>query len=170
MKALRILLALLLATAAIAVITRLIVPRIRCNLVKGEVNRDVRWRLAGIGDEYERVVRARRNVAKCQACLAIFPEDHQMHMLLAANLRIMGRYDEAVRTFEHALTLTERPEIYAQIGELEIERGNIEAARRALLKAAEFDIDYVQTVDQPLRTEIYEAVLARHERLRAAKR
>lgn len=170
MKALRILLALLLATAAMAVITRLIVPSIRCNLAKGEINRDVRGRLAGIGNEYERIVRARRNIAKCQECLAIFPEDYQLHMLRAANLRILGRYDEAVRTFEHALTLTERPEIYAQIGELEIERGNVEAARRALLKAATFNITFVKTVDQPLRGEIYEAVLARHERLRAAKR
>lgn len=169
MKTLRILLALLLTMTTIAFITRAAAPRIRCNLAKGEINRSVR-RFDRIGNEYERIVRARRNVAKCQECLAIFPQDYQLHMLRAANLRILGSYDEAVRTFEYALTLTERPEIYAQIGELEIERGNIEAARRALLKAATFNLTYVETVDEPLRGEIYEAVLARYNRVRAAKR
>jgi tetratricopeptide (TPR) repeat protein len=90
-------------------------------------------------------------------------------MLLGANLRILGRYEEAVRALEEALLLAERPEIYAQLGELEIERGHIEAARRAVLRASTFNLMYVYTVDPPLRDEIIAEVTARHERLRAAK-
>jgi tetratricopeptide (TPR) repeat protein len=168
MRALRVVLLLLLATSAVAVITRVLLPRIECNLAKGAINRDVR-NFSRTGDDYQRALRAQRNIAKCQKCLAIFPEDHQLYMLLAANLRILGRYDDAIRTFEQALALAERPEIYAQIGEVEIERGNVEAARRALVKAATFNIVYVETVDQPLRDEVYAEVFARHARLQAAK-
>jgi len=169
MKAFRLTLALLLLAATIALIERVMVPRVRCNLAKGEVNRIVR-RFHRIGDEYQRINMARKNLAKCDACLSVFPEDYQLHLLRAANLRILGRPDEAVRSFEHALALTERPEIYAQIGEVEIERGNVEAARRALLRAATFNIMFVETVDDPLKTEIYSAVYDRNERLLAAKR
>ncbi|HYC60588.1 MAG TPA: hypothetical protein VEK79_13570 [Thermoanaerobaculia bacterium] len=168
MKAFRVVLAVLLLGAAIAVIERAMVPLVRCNLAKGAINRTVR-RFHRIGDEYQRFNMARRNLVRCDECLAAFPNDYQMHLLRAANLRILGRYDEAVRTFEHALTLTERAEIYAQLGEVEIERGNVEAARRALLKAATFNIEHVMTVDQPMRDEIYTAVYARIDRLKAAK-
>jgi tetratricopeptide (TPR) repeat protein len=167
MKALRILLALLLLSVTVAAITRQLVPRVRCNLMKGQVNRDVR-RFARSGYEYDRIVRARRNLQRCNECLAKFPEDHQLYLLRGANLRMLGSYDEAVHSFEQALALVERPEIYAQLGELEIERGNVEAARRALLRAATFNIMYVETVDEPMRTEIYKQVYDRIERLRAA--
>lgn len=166
MKALRALLALLLVAAVIAAIVTTMVPRIQCNLAKGRINREVR-RIARSGDEYERRTLARRNVEVCRRFLAIFPEDHQLHMLLGANLRILGSLDEAVRSFQRALALTERPEIYAQIGELEIERGNIEAGRAAVTKAATFHMVYLGTVDEPLRSEINNAVMARYDRLRA---
>jgi tetratricopeptide (TPR) repeat protein len=164
MKAFRALLALLLVAALMAVIAKAMVPRLQCNLAKGRMNREVR-RFSGSGDEYERITQARANVEVCRHFLTIFPEDHQLHMLLAANLRILGNLDEAVESFQHALALTQRPEIYAQIGELEIERGNIEAARAALTKAATFHMFYVEAVDEPLRSEIYRAVMARYERL-----
>jgi tetratricopeptide (TPR) repeat protein len=169
MKALRVFVAALLATAVVVVITRSLVPRMHCNVVKGEVNRDVR-RFSRIGYEYDRVALARRNLAKLDPCIERFPEDYQLFILRGANLRVLGSPEEAVEAFQHALTLTERPEIYAQIGEIEVERGNIEAARLALTKAATFNVAFVETVDQPLRGEIYAAVLARHRRLREAKK
>ena len=168
MKVIRVALAVLLFAVTVALIERVMVPRVRCNLAKGEINRIVR-RFHRISDEYLRYNLARKNLARCDECLETFPEDYHLHLLRAANLRILGRYDEAVRTFEHALTLTERPEIYAQMGEVEMERGNVEAARRALLRAATFNIMYVETVDDPLKTEIYTAVYDRIDRLTAAK-
>jgi tetratricopeptide (TPR) repeat protein len=167
MKAIRALLALLFVAALAAVIAKAMIPRLQCNLAKGRMNREVRA-FGRSGDEYARLTGARENVETCRHYLTIFPEDHQLYMLLAANLRVLGSLDEAVENFRHALTLTERPEIYAQIGELEIERGNIEAGRAAMTKAATFHMLYVETVDEPLRSEIYKAVMARYERLQAA--
>lgn len=169
MKPLRFLLAMLLAAAAVAVIANVMVPRLRCNRVKGEVNTSVR-RLHRIGNDYERIARARRNLQRCEQCLTIFPDDHQLHILRGANLRVIGSYDEALRALERSLELTERPETYAQIGEIEMERGNVEAARTALLKAATFNIRYVMMVDQPMRDELYTAVYERIDRLREGRR
>lgn len=169
MKAIRAFLALTLAAAAIAMIVKVAIPRLECNLAKGRVNREMK-RLAQMGDEYDRLSRARKNVATCRACMAMFPYDHHWHLLLAANLRILDERDEAILSFQRALALTERPEIYAQLAQLEIERGNISEGRAALLRAATFQIFYIDYVADPLRGEIQTAVMARYERLRAKAR
>jgi tetratricopeptide (TPR) repeat protein len=167
MKAVRILLALLLAAAAAAVIVRIAIPRLECNLAKGRINREVR-RMARSGNEYDRIVKARANVITCRTCIAQFPQDHHFYMLLGANLRVLGDRDEAVRSFQQALALIERPEIYAQIAELEVERGNVEAARKALMTASTFQIFYIDYVSEPMRSQVQNEVMARYNRLRAS--
>lgn len=169
MRALRFTLALLVSIAAIALIVRGVLPRVECNRAKGVINRDVR-RFARIGDENARVTVARRNVDLCRRCLAIYPDDFQLHVLMGANLRILGDANAALQSYENALAISERPEIYAQMGEIEIERGNVEAARALLLKAATFNIAYLDVVDEPMRTEIASDVLMRQARLLAARK
>lgn len=132
------------------------------------MNREVR-RFSRSGDEQVRLEQARNNIAACRRCLALYPEDFQFHLLMGANLRILGNYDEALQSFERALVIAERPEVYAQMAEIEIERGRPDTARQYLRNAAMFDLRYAAVVDQPLRGEIEAEVLARHERLRAGK-
>jgi len=167
MKAIRFLLALMIAAAATAVVVRVAIPRLECNLAKGRINRDVR-RLSRTGNEYERIALARANAATCRKCIALFPQDHHWYMLLGTNLRVLGDSEAALQSFRHALTLIERPEIYAQIAELEIERGNIEAGRTALMRASIFQIFYIDYVSEPMRSEIQNAVMARYDKLRAS--
>ncbi|HEV7764273.1 MAG TPA: hypothetical protein VGQ76_04665 [Thermoanaerobaculia bacterium] len=169
MKTLRTLLALLIVIAAIALIVERILPRIQCNRDKGRINRNVR-RFSRTGDENERLTKARSNLEACRRCLALYPEDFQLHMLTAANLRILGSPDDALRSFENALAIAERPETYAQMAEIEAERGNAESARRYMLKVATFSLTYADYVDEPMRGEIQAEVLAHYERLRAAHR
>jgi len=165
MKPLRAVLALLLVAALAVMVTRVFVPRISCNLAKGRINRSVRG-FARIGDDYRRTALARANLEECRRCLEYFPEDHQLYTLYGANLRFVGRLDEALEAFRKALALTERPEIYAQIGEIEIELGNVEAGRAAVMKAAMFHTLYAETVAEPMRSEINAVVRERYERLR----
>ena len=165
MKPLRALVALLLVATLAVMVTRVFIPRISCNLAKGRINRSVRG-FSRIGDDFRRTELARANLEECQRCLAYFPEDHQLYTLYGTNLRFLGRLDEALDAFKKALTLTERPEIYAQIGEIEIERGNIEAGRAAVTKAAMFHMLYIEVVAEPMRSEINAVVQARYTRLR----
>ena len=144
MRVVRIVLALMVVAASTAVVLRVAIPRWQCGADKGRINREVRrmWRT---GDEYERLQRARANVARCRECIARFPQDHQLHMLLASNLRM-----------------------WAQIGEMEIERGNLDAGRDALITAATFEIFFIDWVSEPVRSQVNNAVMARYERLRAS--
>lgn len=168
MRALRAFLALSVAVAAMVLIARGVVPRIECNREKGRMNRDVR-RSARSGGESLDAEQAHRNILSCRRCLTLYPDDFQLQMLMAANQRLLGNYDEALRSYERALATAERPEIYAQMAEIELERGRPDAARTLLRNAAMFDIRYARLVDQPLRGEIEAEVLARHERLRAGR-
>lgn len=169
MRVLRSLLAGVVMIAAIALIVRGILPRIECNREKGRINREVR-RFGRSGDENARTAQASNNVVSCRRCLTIYPEDFQLHMLMAANLRILGNDEEALQSYARAQAIAARPEINAQMAEIEIERGNLDTARKLLLRAAMFDVRFVETVDEPLRGEILAEVLARHERLRAARK
>lgn len=169
MRALRLLLALLIAVATIALIARGVLPRIECNRDKGRINRDVR-RFARIGDESMRIDIARKDLDACRRCLEIYPEDFQLHMLMAATLRVLGDADAALQSYENALKIAERPEIYAQMGEIELERGNVEAARELLLTAGRFHIGLLDIVDEPMRSEIAADVLIRQARLLAGRK
>lgn len=164
MKTVKAFVALLLAAASTAPIARVAIPRLECNLAKGRINRELR-RMASTGDEFQRAAAARRNVAICRRCMANFPQDHHWPFLLGGNLRILNERDDAMRSFERSLALAERPETYAQIAEVQIELGNIEAARAALLQAVTFQLAYAESVDVPLRTEVENAVYERYERL-----
>ena len=167
MRVVKFVLVLMLAAVSAAAVVRVAIPRWKCNLEKGRINREVR-RLSRTGDEYERISRARVNVAKCRECIALFPQDHQFYMLLAANLRVLGERDEAIRTLKHAISLVERADMWAQIGELEIERGNLEAGRAAIMTAASFEIFYIDWVSEPMRHQLQNAVMERFNRLQAA--
>lgn len=164
MKALKAFLALLLAAASVVVIVRVAVPRLNCNLAKGRINRGT-GRLWEEGREFQRTTAARRNLAICRQCVAAFPYDHHWYYLLGSNLRIVGEREEALRSLRQALALAERPETFAQVAELEIELGNVEAARAALLRAAMFQSAYASAVDAPLRQEVEDVVYDRYERL-----
>lgn len=168
MRALRALLALSVTVAAVVLIVRGVVPRIECNREKGRMNREMRLSSRS-GGEPIRVEQANRNVLSCRRCLTIYPEDFQLQLLMGANLRILGNLEEALLSCERALATAERPEVYAQMAEIELERGRPDAARTLLRKAAMFDVRYARTVDQPLRGEIEAEVLARQERLRAGR-
>jgi Flp pilus assembly protein TadD len=168
MRALRTVLALLVSIAALALIARGVTPRIACNRDKGRINREVR-RFERTGDENGRTTSARNNVIDCRRCLAIYPEDFQLHMLMGANLRVLGDAEGALQSYRRALAIAERPEMYAQMAEIEIERGDIVAARALMLTAASFNTRLLETVDEPMRSDIAREVFAKQERLRAAR-
>lgn len=164
MKAIKALIALCLVAASIAFVSRMVLPRLECNLSKGVVNRSMA-RLWNSGREFERIDMARRNVAMCRVCIAQYPQDHHWYYLLGVNLDILGDHEEAIRNLEQSLALADRPEVYGRLAEMQVEVGNVEAARAALLKAATFQIAYADLVDGPLRLEVQAEVLQRYERL-----
>jgi tetratricopeptide (TPR) repeat protein len=169
MTALRWLLALLVVAASVAAIARLVVPRIACNREKGRIQADA-IAFGNMGDDYERTVRARRNVEVCRRCLDRIPSDYEMWFLLAVNQRVLQQRDEALQSFRQALSLNERPETYAEIAVLELERGNVDLARELLVRATRFNLTFSEYVSPPFSHEIYAEAMAKQKELQQRRR
>jgi tetratricopeptide (TPR) repeat protein len=166
LKALRIAVALLAITASAIAAIRIAIPPWLCNLEKSRVN--AATILADRArSSYEQSRRAYEMVQICETCLKRIPNDSEFRMLLGKNQHLLGKYDIAELNYRRALELTERPETYANLALLQLDRGQLEEARKSLHHAATFDMSYVEWVSQPMRQEIYHAVLRRHRQLGA---
>lgn len=164
MKWLRALLAVAVVIAAAVSAWRLVIPRYRCNRDKAIVNATTILLESGPAD-YERTVKARRLAETCRRCLERFFEDYEFHLLLASNQWLMGDFEGAERSYRNSLALNERPETYANLALMQIEMGKTAEARKNLYHASLFHLAACELVTDPLRTEVRQAVLARHERL-----
>lgn len=89
-------------------------------------------------DDYERVSRLRRNLEDLYANERQCRTDIRLYMLVAENEEMLGRDDDAIRTYEQALTIDRRPEIYTALGFALIRRGRIDDAVKMYVLAAHF--------------------------------
>jgi len=99
-------------------------------------------------NDYERTMRARRNLERLSALRAECPTDVRVHMLTGANLEILGRPEDALASYQAALAADQRPEIYAAIGEIQIQLGRPEDAIASYVRAARFNrnlYDYIHS-------------------------
>lgn len=165
MTAVRWLLALMLIAGSVAVIARRILPIVECNREKARIQAEAK-EFENTGDEYLRTTRARRNIEACRRCVERVPAEYEMWFLLGVNQRVLQQRDDALQSFRQALALNERPETYAEIALLELERGNVDQARQLLVRAAMFNVMFSEYVSNPLRREIYREVLRRQEALK----
>lgn len=168
MKALRVTVALLVIVASAMVAFRVALPALRCNREKAIANA-----VTIVSDRartsYERTRRAQTMAAACLKCLKVFPNDAELWTLLASNQHVLGQYAEAERNYRRSIELNERAETYAFLALLELDRGQVEEARRNLFRAGVFDISLLELVSSPMKEELYEAVMQRHEKLRGSR-
>jgi hypothetical protein len=169
MRAIKALLALLLVATCALVAVRIVLPPYRCNEVKARANAAVIVRDRARNSE-EQIRRARRLAEECERCLRDLPNDAELMMLLAANQHVLGLTIEAEQNYHHALALNERAETYAFLALLQLDQGRIDEAKKNLTHACTFDISLVELVSSPMREEIYETVMQRHEKLRGGSR
>src|SRR5690349_772028 len=168
MKALRAVAALLLITVSALVARRIVLPPWRSNFDKARVN--AATVLPDRPRTFGQVRRARQLETMCLRCLELIPNDVEFRTLLGSNQRMLGLYDDAERNYRQSIALTERAETYAFLALLQLDRGRLEEARQNLYHACLFDMNQVELVSSPMREEIYEAVIARHTKLRGGSR
>ena len=169
MKALKAVLALLLVAAGAVTEYRIVLPAIHCNEIKGRANSALRIR-DRVPNSYEQIELARRMAAECARCIESFPNDAEFRTLLASNQHALGMLDEAEHNYRLALDLNERAETYAYLALLQLDQGRLDEARQNLVHACLFDISLVDLVSSPMKEEVYEAVMKRHEKLRGGSR
>lgn len=106
---------------------------------------------------------ARRNVDAFAPCLNALCRDVSLDILVAANDRVLGRSDEAIRLYLDALRLDVRPEIYVNLAETELTLGNRKAAREHALRATLFNVGMLANIDDGLlRDDTAKALIALH--------
>jgi len=106
-------------------------------------------------DRQKAALAARQNLAIIRKQLRISPEAIDLYMLAAVNYRVLERPDDAIDMYTTALKYDRRPEIYLQLGNSEFERGNHDAALRAILPALKFNPLYIEAVTSAsLRTTL----------------
>jgi tetratricopeptide (TPR) repeat protein len=164
MKWLRATAAVLIVAACALAATRLVIPRLRCNRDKAIVN-SATMRLERGAADYERTVQARQLAEMCRRCLERFPNDYEFHLLLASNEAFVGDLEGAEQSYRRSLALNERPEALAYLAVMQLGQGKTEEARKNLYRAALFNLAVVELVSDPLKSEVAQAVVARHKTL-----
>lgn len=130
--------------ASIAVVTAAVALVERCSYLPCRCNREeayVRLRTEKIIDtpSVEAARMEQDNVDVLSRCIAQNPTDTTASMLLAANLRLLGRKQEAATVYAKALLYERRPEIYLGLGILQFELGQRDAALENLVRARMFN-------------------------------
>lgn len=117
----------------------------RCNVMISEltVRTDAAERAV---EDYERVVRARRNLADLAPLRDSCATEVRVPMLMGANQEVVGRLDDAAESYRSALGIEQRPEIYMALAGVEIQLGRIDDAVANYVAAARFAPHIVQWI------------------------
>lgn len=150
----------LLALAAVTAIWQVPVRRYQANLQRRQIDLLVA-RAEGSSSEHERRALALRAIELTHQPLETNPVDYKTLILKGAAEAAAGRGDEALATYRHALTVNERPETYAYMGVLQMERGEVDAAMANLLRAAEFNVVMTRLVAPSTQKLIYDELKKR---------
>ncbi|HWW62875.1 MAG TPA: tetratricopeptide repeat protein, partial [Thermoanaerobaculia bacterium] len=99
--------------------------------------------------------------ARVLTCIEHVPANLNLYMIVAANYRVLGRYEDAIAMYRAALRYDRRPELYLNIGECYLALGNTEEAQRYLVATALFRIDIFQNVPDAPKQRAWEEAFRR---------
>ncbi len=126
----------LLFLGSLAAIHPLVITPYRLNVQKKFIQD--RTLLAISSGEYQRPLIARQNITLLSRAAPSFSADSEVHVIRAANFRLLGRTEDAISEYRLALRLEKRPEIYYQLGRTYQDFGAHKEAEAAFRRAAAF--------------------------------
>jgi tetratricopeptide (TPR) repeat protein len=108
-------------------------------------------------DIRERFARARQNVADLRRIQGRCGMDIRLYMLLAANQENLGFDEDALATYEEALTVDRRPEIYFARGYVLLRLGRFEESAQSYATGVRFNENNIDNLPSDLvRTRVEE--------------
>lgn len=110
-------------------------------------------------------IEARKSADRLRMWTAKFPENVNLHLILAAVYRMIDNQDAALAEYRTALRFDRRPEIYRSLGDVELATGKIEAARDTLFTACLLKSDAYSEFPEPYHTELYMRTNAVYQKL-----
>ena len=150
-KPARIGLSLLIVAAAAAAAHRTVAVQYRCNAVLKRV--EERTLATGGADAFRSSLLTRLNLDELERCRADAPWDVQFPMFMAGNYWVRGDLEAARETYRQSLQVDRRPEIYRNLGLIELEL-NDPRARNDLETACILSPNLIWEIPEPQRSEI----------------
>jgi tetratricopeptide (TPR) repeat protein len=129
----------------------------RCNRISRAVGEQTlaAWEAAErLAPNWQIIIDTRRRLEVLRPCLGRCTGNVQMHMVAAANLRLLKRYEEAAGHYRKALRYDHRPEIYFNLGLTEIDAGRREEGIRNLVLAGRTGAYWNLIADESVRNEV----------------
>lgn len=88
--------------------------------------------------DYDRLLRARRNLEVLAALRESCPTEVRVPMLTGANLEFVGRAEDALASYKDALRVDRRPEIYVEMARMQLQLGQVDEAVASYVTATRF--------------------------------
>jgi tetratricopeptide (TPR) repeat protein len=147
------------AVAAIVALQIWVVRPYDCNI---RVKRGTKRLLAAL-DLPPRSIRgaqlARINIAELEPCVARIPSNIGADMVLASGYRDIGQLQRASDLYALALNYDRRPELYFNLGQVQVDLGDKKSGIQNLIIACLYDPEYFDAISKE-QIEVKDAVRA----------
>lgn len=130
----------------------------QCNVMKKAIDARTSLVYEIADNRFRTSATAHENLAALEPCLAATPADVGTYMLVAANDRLLGRFDEAAAMYRRALQYDRRPELYYNLGLTELELRQRGPAVADLIIAVRFSRQYMADLPPDVQSEITDAL------------
>ena len=129
----------------------------RFNLAKPDIERHS---LRAFEDRNQQLaaLQARRNLEVLAKYETACDDDVDLYMEKAANERVLGRMQEAIASYENALEIDHRPEIYFNLGATQLQAGDRERGIENLVTAVRFHPEAGYITDPAINAEVHRRV------------
>jgi len=162
--ALRYLACVVILAAALAAIHAYVVIPFRCNQEKKRATQTTTEAFKYTGS-FAAIQSGRATMIRLAPCFRAGCLDVPLYMAMAANARLAGRSDEAIRLYTEALELDHRPEIYYNLAEAQLQLGRRVEAYHNYIEAVLFNPFFLHEIDDgDLRSRVYQQVIQRRPR------
>src|SRR5512132_1561082 len=135
----KILLPVVLAACSVAAVWYLVVVPWRCDLVCARTENRTRTAFSNRVSDQNAHILARTSIDEIKPCLESDPTNVALYMIEAANFRILNRPEDAIAVYSRALQYDRRPELFLNLGLVQLETGRREEAIRNLELAVRFN-------------------------------
>jgi tetratricopeptide (TPR) repeat protein len=142
---LRVLLIVVVLTAAIVTIRLWVVIPYRCNLATERATSTVLM-ITTMEKSLRAAELARMNVDRLKTCVVHCPLDVAAAMDLAASYRFLGLHEEAVSIYQSALNVDRRAELYLNLGQAQIDAGDRKQGLQNLITACLYNPSYIDDI------------------------
>src|ERR1019366_4501766 len=139
-------------------ISRIALKPWQCNLTEKEIQVRTSLTYDSVADPIQTSRYAHENLAALEPCIEVSPHDIALYMLAAANQRLIGRDADAATMYRRALQYDRRPELYYNLGVVELQLHQRDAAIADLLTAVSFSRAYLRDLPADVQAEVSDAL------------